>query len=86
MVSDDFMGQAEVDVSSFELERSHDIALNLEHGDDPYLLRFVYAHFNNNYLFMFRKLKKKRTLGTIIVRFTMLPLSEREYNQVYLCG
>ena len=39
VVSDDFMGQAEVDTSSYELEIKHQLVLHLGHGDDPYLLK-----------------------------------------------
>ena len=39
VVSDDFMGQAEVDISSYELEIKHQLVLHLGHGDDPYLLK-----------------------------------------------
>ena len=39
VVSDDFMGMAELDISSFELEMKHGVVLNLKHGDDPFLIR-----------------------------------------------
>ena len=86
VVSDDFMGMTELDISSFELEMKHGVVLNLEHGDDPFLIRQGKEQLckQKQVFYIHRKLRKKGTLGSIVVRFTLSPLSEREYNKVCL--
>ena len=39
VVSDDFMGQAIINISTYELDRSHELELSLEHGEDPCLVK-----------------------------------------------
>ena len=39
VVSDDFMGQARINISTYELERSHELELGLQHGEDPTLVK-----------------------------------------------
>ena len=39
VVSDDFMGQAHINISTYELERSHELELGLQHGEDPTLVK-----------------------------------------------
>ena len=54
VVSDDFMGMTELDISSFELEMKHGVVLSLEHGDDPFLIRQGKDNYvNRNKYFIF---------------------------------
>ena len=81
--SDDFMGLAEFDLAGYfshsnsilnlilfsrcDLEKSYELTLHLEDGDDEDLIR---------------KNKKKKTLGYIVVRLVLSPLTKEEYNEV----
>lgn len=55
-------------VVSCDLGKSYELTLHLEDGDDEDLIR--------------KKDKKKKTLGLIIIRLTLSPLSKEEYNEV----
>merc|ERR1712142_351383 len=65
--SDDFMGQAEFDLTACELHKSQEITLHLGDADDEDLIR---------------KNKKKKTLGYIIARLVLSPMTKEEYNEV----
>ena len=82
--SDDFMGLAEFDLAGYflkmttlltsfmlssrcDLEKSYELTLHLEDGDDEDLIK---------------KNKKKKTLGYIVVRLVLSPLTKEEYNEV----
>ena len=81
--SDDFMGLAEFDLAGYfshfnrilslillsrcDLEKSYELTLHLEDGDDEDLMR---------------KNKKKKSLGYIVVRLVLSPLTKEEYNEV----
>ena len=49
------------------MEKSYELTLHLEDGDDEDLIR---------------KNKKKKTLGYIVVRLVLSPLTKEEYNEV----
>ena len=65
--SDDFMGRAEFDLTTLDIDKSQEVTLHLEDGGDEDLIR---------------KNKKRRTLGIIIVRMTLSTLTKEEYNEV----
>jgi len=65
--SDDFMGLAEFDLAGCDLEKSYELTLHLEDGDDEDLIK---------------KNKKKKTLGYIVVRLVLSPLTKEEYNEI----
>ena len=54
-------------MSRCDLEKSYELTLHLEDGDDEDLIR---------------KNKKKKTLGYIVVRLVLSPLTKEEYNEV----
>ena len=49
------------------MEKSYELTLHLEDGDDEDLIK---------------KNKKKKTLGYIVVRLVLSPLTKEEYNEV----
>ena len=53
--------------SRCDLEKSYELTLHLEDGDDEDLIK---------------KNKKKKTLGYIVVRLVLSPLTKEEYNEV----
>jgi len=65
--SDDFMGLAEFDLAGCDLDKSYELTLHLEDGDDDDLIK---------------KNKKKKTLGYIVVRLVLSPLTKEEYNEI----
>ena len=65
--SDDFMGRAEFDLTECELGKPEEATLHLQDGGDEELIR---------------KNKKKKSLGWIVVRMVLTPLSKEEYNEV----
>ena len=54
-------------MSRCDLEKSYELTLHLEDGDDEDLIK---------------KNKKKKTLGYIVVRLVLSPLTKEEYNEV----
>ena len=50
-----------------DLDKSYELTLHLEDGDDDDLVK---------------KNKKKKTLGYIVVRLVLSPLTKEEYNEV----
>ena len=77
------MGQAEFDLSSCEISKSQEVTIHLEDGEDEDLIRSDYKFYKppQNFISQ-RKNKKKKTLGYIIVRLVLSPLSKEEYNEV----
>lgn len=65
--TDDFMGQADFDLTTCEIKKSNEVTLHLEDGGDEDLIR---------------KNKKRKTLGYIIVRIILSPLTKEEYNEI----
>ena len=81
--SDDFMGHAEFDLTSCEISKSQEVTLHLDDGEDEDLIRSDYEFYEPLKSFIFqRKNKKKKTLGYIIVRLVLSPLTKEEYNEV----
>jgi hypothetical protein len=81
--SDDFMGHADFDLTNCEIHKSQEVTLHLEDGEDEDLMRYEGRIVLENLLkSLFRKNKKKKTLGYIIVRIVLSPLTKEEYNEV----
>ena len=88
--SDDFMGSAEFDLTSLEFHKSQEVTLHLGDAGDEDLIRSL--HLISSLVdslkdliiaARFRKNKKKKSLGYIIVRMTLSTLTKEEYNEVF---
>ena len=65
------------------MNKSPKVTLHLEDGEDENLIRFDYKLYEPLKIFISqRKNKKKKTLGHIIVRLVLSPLTKEEYNEV----
>ncbi len=65
--SDDFMGEAALDLTSLQPRKATDLVLVLTDANDENLVR---------------KNKKRRPLGSIAVRVTLAPLTKDQMNAV----
>ena len=88
--SDDFMGSAEFDLTSLEFHKSQEVTLHLGDAGDEDLIRslclissLVDSLKDSIIAARFRKNKKKKSLGYIIVRMTLSTLTKEEYNEVF---
>ena len=66
IVSDDFMGEAQLHLDTFSPDDSYRVDLELEDGGDPLLI----------------KKKKKKSLGSIEIEFSFDLISQSQFNQV----
>ena len=81
--SDDFMGQADFDLTTCELHKPQEVTLHLGDADNEDLIRYTYAYIKKNlHKNCRRKNKKKKTLGYIITRLVLSPMTKEEYNEV----
>ena len=81
--SDDFMGHADFDLTTCEIQKSQEVTLHLEDGEDEDLIRYEDEIALDHLIIIFhRKNKKQKTLGYIIVRIVLSPLTKEEYNEV----
>jgi len=64
---DDFMGQVELKLDDCELNKASDHYLFLLDGEDETLMK---------------KLRKKKTLGSILIRIKITPISKEQYKEI----